>query len=75
MWRKADFTVTAGRCDLRLVSDGVVYAGVGQALNFGWNWDNVSAWLAKTAMKETSAPRLAASLCQAVGELYTGSSR
>ena len=69
-------TVTESRFTLQpgdilgLVSDGVVYAGVGQALNFGWNWDNVSAWLAKTAQKEASAPRLAISLSQAVKELY-----
>ena len=55
---------------LALVSDGVIYAGVGQALNFGWNWDNVSSWLAKTSTKENSAPRLAVSLSEAVRELY-----
>ena len=55
---------------LALVSDGVIYAGVGQALNFGWNWDNVSSWLAKTYTKENSAPRLAVSLSEAVRELY-----
>ena len=66
---ESHFTVMPGDI-IALVSDGVIYAGVGQALNFGWNWDNVSAWLAKTSRKETSAPRLAASLAQAVGELY-----
>ncbi len=66
---ESHFTIMPGDV-IGLVSDGVIYAGVGQALNFGWNWDNVSAWLAKTTLKETSAPRLAASLCQAVGELY-----
>ena len=63
------FTVRPGDV-LTLVSDGVVYAGVGQALNFGWNWDNVSSWLAKASLKEKSAPRLAAALSQAVNELY-----
>ena len=63
------FTVQPGDV-LALVSDGVIYAGVGQALNFGWNWGNVSAWLAKMTLKETSAPRLAVSLSQAVNELY-----
>ena len=63
------FTVRPGDV-LALISDGVVYAGVGQALNFGWNWDNVSSWLAKATLKEKSAPRLAASLSQAVSELY-----
>lgn len=57
---------------ISLVSDGVIYAGVGQALNFGWNWDNVSAWLARTSLKETSAPRLSVSLSEAVDELYLG---
>ena len=57
---------------LALVSDGVIYAGIGQALNFGWNWDNVSAWLAKTTQKESSAPRLAVSLIEAVNDLYMG---
>lgn len=65
------FTVQPGDV-LALISDGVIYAGVGQALNFGWNWDNVSAWVAKTALKETSAPRLAVSLSQAVNDLYLG---
>ena len=68
---ESHFTVKPGDV-LALVSDGIVYAGVGQALNFGWNWDNVSAWLAKTTMKEMSAPRLAVSLSQAVNELYLG---
>lgn len=63
------FTVRPGDV-LALISDGIVYAGVGQALNFGWNWDNVSSWLAKATLKEKSAPRLAASLSQAVSELY-----
>lgn len=63
------FTVQAGDV-IALISDGIIYAGVGQALNFGWNWENVSNWLAKTALKEESAPRLAVSLSQAVNELY-----
>lgn len=66
---ESHFTVEPGDV-LALVSDGVVYAGVGQALNFGWNWNNVSAWLAKTSQKEKSAPRLAVSLSQAVNDLY-----
>ena len=68
---ESHFTMMSGDV-LALVSDGVVYAGVGQALNFGWNWDNVSSWLAKTVGKESSAPRLAVSLIEAVNELYMG---
>lgn len=66
---ESHFTVQAGDV-LALISDGVIYAGVGQALNFGWNWENVSNWLAKTTVKEKSAPRLAVSLSQAVSEFY-----
>ena len=55
---------------ITLISDGMIYAGAGEALNFGWNWNVVSKWLAKTTLKEHSAPRLASSLSQAVNELY-----
>ncbi len=55
---------------IALISDGMIYAGAGEALNFGWNWDAVSKWLAKITQKEHSAPRLASSLSQAVNELY-----
>lgn len=55
---------------LALISDGVVYAGVGSILNFGWTWESVAEWLRKESLKEKSAPRLAAALSQAVKELY-----
>ena len=63
------FTVFPGDV-LALISDGVVYAGVGSILNFGWTWERVAEWLRKESLKETSAPRLAAALSQAVKELY-----
>lgn len=63
------FTVQPGDV-LCLVSDGVIYAGVGNLLNFGWTWDNVAAWMVKASLKEKSAQRLAVSLSQAVNELY-----
>ena len=63
------FTVFPGDV-LALISDGVVYAGVGSSLNFGWTWESVAEWLRKESLKEKSAPRLAAALSQAVKELY-----
>ncbi|HIS69503.1 MAG TPA: SpoIIE family protein phosphatase [Candidatus Gallacutalibacter stercoravium] len=63
------FTVRPGDV-IGLISDGVVYAGVGNLLNFGWSWENVAAWLTKATLKENSAPRLAVALSQAVNELY-----
>ena len=55
---------------LCVVSDGVIYAGVGETLNFGWTRENVAAWMAKTAVHEKSAPRLALSLSQTIDDLY-----
>ena len=63
------FTVRPGDV-LCLVSDGVIYAGVGNLLNFGWAWDNVASYLTKASLKEKSAQRLAVTLSQAVNELY-----
>ena len=63
------FTVFPGDV-LALISDGVVYAGVGSILNFGWTWESVAEWLRKESLKEKSAPRLAAALSQAGKELY-----
>ena len=63
------FTVFPGDV-LALISDGVVYAGVGSILNFGWTWESGAEWLRKESLKEKSAPRLAAALSQAVKELY-----
>ena len=63
------FTVFPGDV-LALISDGVVYAGVGSILNFGWTWESVAEWLRKESLKEKSAPRLAAALSQAVKVLY-----
>ena len=63
------FTVFPGDV-LALISDGVVYAGVGSILNFGWTWESVAEWLRKESLKEKSAPRLAAALSQAVKKVY-----
>ena len=63
------FTVRPGDV-LCLVSDGVIYAGVGNLLNFGWTWENVASYLTKATLKEKSAQRLAVTLSQAVNEFY-----
>ncbi len=53
-----------------LMSDGVIHAGVGQLLNFGWTWKNMADY-ALTATKETlSASRLATMLTKACNDLY-----
>ena len=57
---------------LTIVSDGVIYAGVGATLNFGWTWDSLCEWLVRSVKKGMSAVRLATMLSQAVSDLYMG---
>lgn len=55
-----------------LISDGVVYAGVGAVLNLGWQWDNVAAFFQDAARKRQSVPRMLTSVAQMVNNLYIG---
>ncbi len=36
---------------IALISDGVMYAGLGELLNFGWGWDNVAEYIRKLVRK------------------------
>ena len=53
-----------------LMSDGVIYAGVGQALNFGWTWTSMAQYSLKATQTTLSASRLAAILSKACDDLY-----
>lgn len=67
--RECRFQVSLNDCFI-LMSDGVIHAGVGQLLNFGWTWQSMADY-ALTATKETlSASRLAAVLTKACNDLY-----
>ena len=63
------FQVQIGDCFI-LISDGVIHAGVGQLLNFGWTWENMAEYSLKMIKKTFSASRLASVLCQACDDLY-----
>ena len=63
------FQVQIGDCFI-LMSDGVIHAGVGQLLNFGWTWENMAEYSLKMIKKTFSASRLATLLCQACDDLY-----
>lgn len=63
------FKVTRGDA-LILMSDGTIHAGVGQLLNFGWVWEDISAYAVKQYGITVSAIRLATSICHACDELY-----
>ena len=53
-----------------LISDGAINAGVGELLNFGWNWDSVAKYAQREYKKTISAMHLAAAISQACDDLY-----
>lgn len=53
-----------------LMSDGVVHAGVGKLLNFGWSWENIAEYATKAVTTCFTANRLVMSLSDACNELY-----
>ena len=63
------FKVSVNDCFI-LMSDGVIHAGVGQALNFGWTWDSMAEYSLKATKSTLSASRLATILSKACDDLY-----
>lgn len=55
---------------LTIMSDGVVYAGIGALMNLGWTWENVSEYLANKADENISSARLAYMLSETCNQLY-----
>jgi len=53
-----------------IMSDGTVHAGVGDLLNFGWEWKDIAAYALKESQTTISAMRLATNVCEACDELY-----
>lgn len=53
-----------------LISDGAINAGVGELLNFGWNWDSVAKYAQREYKMTISAMHLAAAISQACDDLY-----
>ena len=52
------------------MSDGVIHAGIGQSLNFGWERPNVIEYAETHCKKEMSAKSIASMLSDACRELY-----
>ena len=67
--REARFTVEVGDV-LALMSDGVVYAGIGELLNLGWDWDNVAKYMAEHASSVSTSARITSMLSRACDDLY-----
>ncbi len=53
-----------------ICSDGVIHAGVGQMLNFGWQWEHVANYVKKRS--DLNAGFLSRRLLEACNELYEG---
>ncbi len=55
---------------LTLISDGVMYAGIGAVLNLGWNWESVCEFLEDNWKDENTSGRMTAALLGACEDLY-----
>lgn len=55
-----------------LMSDGVIHAGVGQVLNFGWTWKCMADYTLEAIKSTLSSSRLATLLSKACDDLYMG---
>lgn len=67
--REYRFQVCLNDCFI-LMSDGVIHAGVGQLLNFGWTWQSMADYSLKAVRETLSASRLATTLTKACDDLY-----
>jgi len=53
-----------------LMSDGVIWAGTSEIMNYGWTWKDMSEYTLRCTQETRSASRLAAILSDACNELY-----
>ncbi len=67
--REAHFSVEPDDV-LMLMSDGVIYAGIGSVLSLGWGWEHVCSFVADRTDKSISSARLANILSETCDKLY-----
>lgn len=67
--REYRFKVQTDDCFV-LMSDGTIYAGVGELLNFGWTWESMADYTLNCVKETKSAARIASMLSQACDDLY-----
>ena len=67
--REYRFDVKVNDCFV-LMSDGVIWAGQGELMNYGWTWKEMSEYTLKCTNETLSASRLASVLSDACYELY-----
>ena len=67
--REYRFDVKVNDCFV-LMSDGVIWAGQGELMNYGWTWKEMSEYTLKCTNETLSASRLASVLSDACNALY-----
>ncbi len=67
--REYRFEVKVNDCFV-LMSDGVIWAGTGELMNYGWTWEDMAAYTLKCTKQTKSASRLATVLSDSCNELY-----
>lgn len=67
--REYRFQVQLNDCFI-LMSDGVIHAGVGKILNFGWTWKSMADYALTATNATLSSSRLATTLTKACDDLY-----
>lgn len=55
---------------LTLMSDGVVYAGIGHLMNLGWTWENVCEFVSSRVRPGITSARLTNMLSDTCNQLY-----
>lgn len=55
---------------LTLMSDGVVYAGIGHLMNLGWTWENVCEFVSSRVRPGITSARLTSMLSDTCNQLY-----
>lgn len=53
-----------------LMSDGVIFAGQGEIMNYAWQWEDMASYALKCTKETLSASRLSAMLSQVCYDLY-----
>lgn len=55
-----------------MMSDGVIYAGIGAVMNLGWDWESVCDFMQDNWDPQNTAARITAALSDACNDLYMG---
>lgn len=67
--REYRFDVKVNDCFV-LMSDGAIWAGAGERMNYGWTWKEMADYALRCTKEKMSASRLATTLSEVCNELY-----